>query len=380
MNILVAPGPFKGSMSAEQAALAIADGLHVGFPEANITKLPVADGGEGTVEALVSATQGTLVEKQVHDPLMRLCQASYGILGDGKTAVIAMSSASGLSLIPLDARNPMVTTTYGTGELICDALHRGIRRVILGVGGSATVDGGMGMAQALGFCFYDAYQEELPQGGQWLCNIESIDNSHMQPGLREISFEIACDVSNPLLGVNGAAHVYGPQKGATLEMAAALEKGLEHYGKMLEQMSGRTLVSVPGVGGGGGVALPLLAFCESVIRPGVQIVLEACRFKEHLQGCHLVITGEGRLDTQTMFGKAPLGVAREAQKNNIPVIALCGSLGQDIERVHQEGITAFLPTLHYPVKETELPEQGPRMLKICACELGRILKAFAIKP
>lgn len=374
MKILVAPASFKGSMTAYQAACCIEKGLKEAMDKAVIDKLAVADGGEGTVEALVESTSGTIVGESARDPLGKPVRARYGILGDRRTAVVEMANASGLTLVPLDARNPMTTTTYGTGELIAHALSHGLRRIILGAGGSATVDGGLGMAQALGIRFLDERGKDLPCGGQGLSLLKDIDCSHIHPALSEAEVEIACDVLGPLTGTNGAARVYGPQKGATPEMVIALEKGLEVYVEVLERVSGRKLASVPGTGAGGGVAVPLLAFARAKIRRGIDIVLDACEFEKRLQHCHLVITGEGCLDLQTRAGKAPLGVAQRAKARGIPVIALCGRIGQGAESLHDEGITAFLSSLEGPLREQDLAEKGPEMLQSCARQLGRILR------
>jgi glycerate kinase len=374
MKILIAPAPYKGSMTASKAASCIAAGLREALPNAQLIILPVADGGEGTVEALVAATGGRMVHQKVDGPLGDTVEASYGLCDDGTTAVIEMAAACGLSLLHLDARNPLLTSSYGAGQMIADAAGRGVRRVILGVGGSATVDGGVGLAQALGIRFSDEYGEEVRRGGQGLLEVVANDASHMLPAIRDIEFLVACDVNNPLLGAQGAAQVYGPQKGATAEMIMVLEKGLANVCRLLEQQCGRELATVPGAGAGGGLLLPLLAFARTRIEPGSEIVLTACQFTRWLSGCDLVITGEGRLDNQSVFGKAPVGVAREAKKQNIPVIALAGSIGNEAQAVHREGITAFISALHVPVKESDLAERGPVMLKESARELGYILK------
>ena len=374
MKILIAPAPFKGSMTALQAASLIAKGIQETYPAAEIVILPVADGGEGTAQVLVAATQGKLVKQVVHGPLMSQVSATYGITGDGTTAVIEMAEASGLCLIPQDARNPMLTTTYGTGELIRNALEHGVRKIILCVGGSATVDGGLGMAQAIGIRFLDEHGQEVRFGAQGLFDIEIVDVGGVCPGCRDVTFLIACDSQNPLLGPDGAASVYGPQKGATSQMVTALEQGLAHFATILEKRSGKPLAKLPGTGAGGGIALPLLAFFEAKLCPGSELVFAVADFVKRLEGCDLVITGEGRLDSQSLFGKAPVAVARECKQLGIPVIALCGSIGSGAEKTHAEGIVAYFSALQRPLKEMELPDGGPAMLKECAAELGRLLK------
>lgn len=373
MKILLAPNSFKGSMTAHEAACCMEKGLKESLVDVEIAKMPLADGGEGTVDALIHATNGSLIKERVHGPLGEIVEASYGILGNKDTAVIEMASASGLSLVPLDARNPMMTSTYGTGELILKAMERKIRHVILGVGGSATVDGGLGMAQALGIHCADEWNKEVPFGARGLAHVNSIDISGMHTALSQTKFEVACDVENPLTGSNGAAQVYGPQKGASPEMVIALERGLEHWRSVLERLTGKTLDNIQGTGAGGGIALPLLALTDAKIYRGIELVLEICHFEREITDCDLVITGEGRLDSQTIAGKGPIGIAKKAREHGIPVIAICGSIGPDAESVHREGIGAFLSALQSPVKEMELRDKGPEMLRICAKELGYIL-------
>jgi glycerate kinase len=299
-------------------------------------KIPVADGGEGTTEALVHAMDGKMVACRVHDPLMNLIQAGYGILGDGTTAVIEMASASGLPLVPEDKRNPLLTTTYGTGELIKDALERGCRHFLIGIGGSATNDAGTGMLQALGFRFLDKEGRGLGQGGRILQDICSIDHSQALPLLKEATFTVACDVNNPFSGENGAAFVYARQKGADDEMIRVLDNGLKHFASVIRQQTNKDIDAIPGAGAAGGLGGGFLAFLPTTLKPGIQMVLDALSFDEKIKGADLIITGEGKLDKQTGMGKTPSGILQAAQKQHIPTIAI-GGLIEETEALNGQG-------------------------------------------
>lgn len=370
-RIVVAPDSFKGSATARQVAEAIARGLRRTLPDTRVDTVPMADGGEGTVEALVDATGGRYVEVEVTGPLGEPVHACFGMLGDGSTAVIEMAAASGLPLVPPERRNPMVTTTYGTGELIRAALDRGARRIIIGIGGSATVDGGVGMAQALGARFLDASGNPLGWGGGVLARLDRIDLSAMDPRLRDAELLVACDVSNPLYGPEGAAPVFGPQKGATPAMVAVLDANLRHLADVIRRDIGMDVSTLRGGGAAGGLGAGLVAFCGARLRPGVELVIEAVNLEARLQGADLVVTGEGALDRQTPFGKTPAGVGRLARRLGIPAVAIVGSIGEGVDRQVLEacglaGICSIVPrpmTLDEAMQKTEaLLEQAAERL------------------
>jgi len=345
MKIVIAPDSFKESLTAAEVCEAIARGLRAVLPDAVLDKCPMADGGEGTVDALVAATNGTFQRTTVAGPLGEPVAAGWGLLGrtgplppDGTTpgpggpltAVLEMAAASGLPLVPVEKRNPLKTTTLGTGQLIRAALDHGVRRIILGIGGSATTDGGAGCAQALGARFLDAHGRVLPNGacGETLAQIARIDLSRFDPRIAATDILVACDVDNPLCGPRGAAAVYGPQKGATPEIVRQLDEGLAHFADVIARDLGKDVRNVPGAGAAGGLGAGLLAFCGAAIRPGVEIVIDAVRLRERLIGADLLITGEGRLDRQSMMGKLIAGVGRAARAAGVPVVALVGSVGE----------------------------------------------------
>lgn len=349
MRIVVAPDSYKGSLSAPEVANAMERGILAVFPEAQVTKVPIADGGEGTTEALVTATGGRIVYQQVMGPLGDVVEARWGILGDGKTAVIEVAAASGLTLLSKEKRNPLLATTYGTGQLIKAALDQGIRKLIIGIGGSATNDGGAGMARALGAKFLDQSNNELPNGGAALKNLAKIDVSQLDSRLAETTILLACDVDNPLCGPRGASTVYGPQKGATPAMVAELDQALKHYAELAKSITGKDVAETPGAGAAGGLGAGLLIFTPSELRPGIQIILETAGFEEKVKHADLVITGEGRTDMQTAHGKAPVGVATLAQKYNVPTLCLSGGLGPGHEDVLQQGISGLMSIVPQPM-------------------------------
>ena len=317
MHILIAPDSFKESLSAPEVAQAIATGLQREWPDATYTLLPMADGGEGTVDTLVAALDGRYVDAPAHDPLMRPITARYGLVHSDLTAIIEVASASGLHLVNPDERDALRSTSYGTGELIRDALDKEVRHFIIGLGGSATCDGGVGMAQALGMKLYDAHAKELPSTQSSLLEIHSVEADAIHPALHECIIELACDVTNPLCGPNGAAQVYGPQKGATPEQILLLDEALGRFFP-------KELAELPGAGAAGGLGAGFLNFTPSTLRPGFELIAEVCKLESAIQGADLVITGEGKIDAQTAQGKVPGGVARLAQKHGKPVIAFCG--------------------------------------------------------
>ncbi len=342
MKVIFAPDSFKESLSAPAVAAALARGFQRVIPQLEAVLLPVADGGEGTTEALVSATGGQLFEQVVTDPLGRLITAQWGLLG-GQTepmAVIETAAASGLHLLTLDERNPCLTSTFGTGELVRAALDAGVRRFIIGLGGSATNDAGAGFLQALGAQLLDQAGQALRPGGLALSGLQQIDLSQLDPRLASCRFEVACDVNNPLTGIKGASAVFGPQKGADAQMVAALDAALSHFAKLAEPVTGRDFSLLPGAGAAGGLGAALTGFLNAELRSGIDIVLDALDFDSYLNGAQLVITGEGRIDSQTIHGKTPIGVARRAKRQGLPVVAVAGSVSADAAVVYQHGIDA----------------------------------------
>ncbi len=371
MRIVIAPDSFKESASAAAVAQAIATGWRRVFPEADIVTVPMADGGEGTVDALVAATNGSRITANVCGPLGDPVDAVYGILGDGTTAVIEMAAASGLPLVAPERRNPAVATTRGTGELIRHAIERGARRLILGIGGSATNDAGAGMAQALGYALVDDSGADLPRGGIALARLARIDGTRKHPGLAQCEILVACDVTNPLCGPNGASHVYGPQKGASPAMAAELDSALHHFGEIVRAQLGVEVMDLPGAGAAGGLGAGLVAFAGAQLRRGVDLVAEACGLEARMQGADLVITGEGRLDAQTAHGKTPAGVTLMAKRLNIPVIALAGALGPGYESLYNAGIDAMYSICPGPISLEESMARTPELLAAAAEAVAR---------
>lgn len=360
MKIVIAPDSFKESLTALEVANAIESGFKQIFPDCEYVKVPVADGGEGTVQSMVDATGGEIIELDVIGPLGQRVKAHYGILGDGlansctsdvpsnrtnKTAVIEMAAASGLHHVPRNERNPLITTSFGTGELICDALNRGIKHIILGLGGSATNDGGAGMAQALGIHLLNAQGQVLPVGGAALSQLAHIDLQHAHPSLQDCRFDVACDVDNPLCGERGASAIFGPQKGASDVMVTRLDNALSHFADMIAAKGIADKRHVAGAGAAGGMGLAVMAFFNASLRPGIEIVMETVRFADKLAGASLVITGEGRIDGQTVFGKTPMGVLKEAKAQGIAVIGIAGCLGDDANAMLDAGMTAIFPII-----------------------------------
>ena len=375
MRVVVAPDSYKGSVSAVGVAAALERGVLRVFPQAEVRKIPIADGGEGTVEALVTATGGQMRQERVRGPLGEVVDACWGILGDGKTAVIEMAAASGLPLVPPDRRDPRITTTYGTGELIRTALDAGLRRIIIGIGGSATNDGGTGMAQALGAKFLAADGAELPPGGGALAQLKTIDLSGLDPRLTETEITVACDVDNPLCGQRGAAAVFGPQKGATPAMVAELDAALGHFAGCARAATGRNVADLAGAGAAGGLGAGLLFFTPAKLRPGVEIVLEAVKFAEVVKDAAFVITGEGRTDFQTAYGKAPVGVAKVAKQFGVPVFCISGGLGDGADDVLAQGIDAVMSICSRPLSLDECMRDGATLIEEAAARLCRILQA-----
>jgi len=349
MKIIIAPQGFKGNLTALEVARAIEEGIKRVVPHAKTTIKPMADGGEGTVQALVDATGGEMMVTEVTGPLEERVTAHWGILSDKTTAVIEMAAASGLPLVPPEKRNPLVTTTYGTGELIRTALDHGCRKLIIGIGGSATNEGGAGMAQALGAKFLDARGEELPFGGAALARLEHIDVSNLDPRLADFDVTLASDVNNPLCGPRGASAIYGPQKGATPEMVKQLDAALAHYADVIQKDLGIDVRDVPGAGAAGGLGLGLMVFLKAKMVPGIDVVIKATKLVADLKGADLVFTAEGRIDRQSAMGKVPTGVALKAKEFGSPVIALAGEVADDYRVVYEQGIDAVLSIAPGPI-------------------------------
>ncbi|WP_312282487.1 glycerate 2-kinase [Pseudescherichia sp.] len=345
MKIVIAPDSYKESLSATEVAQAIEKGFREIFPDAHYVSVPVADGGEGTVEAMIAATQGAEHTASVTGPLGERVDARWGMSGDGHTAFIEMAAASGLALVPPELRNPLITTSRGTGELILHALDHGARNIIIGIGGSATNDGGAGMVQALGAKLCDANGTEIGHGGGSLMSLNTIDISGLDPRLASCTLRVACDVTNPLTGEQGASRIFGPQKGATDAQIVELDNNLSHYADVIKKSLRVDVKEVPGAGAAGGMGAALMAFLGAELRSGIEIVTQALNLEEHIHDCTLVVTGEGRIDSQSIHGKVPVGVAKVAKKYHKPVIGIAGSLTHDVGVVHQYGIDAVFSVL-----------------------------------
>jgi glycerate kinase len=342
VKVIVAPNAFKGSLSARQAAAAIARGVHEVFPNAEIIEVPVADGGDGTVEALVSAHRGSYRTVEVEGPDGEPVQAVYGLIDEGRAAVVELASASGLILLPEVRRDPRKTSTFGFGQLLSDARKVGVGAVIAGIGGSATNDGGAGMAQAIGYRLLDAAGHDLPRGGAALAQLERIDATNVDAGWRSVKVEVACDVTNPLTGPEGASFVYGPQKGADQQTVLMLDRALAHLAEVIERDLGKRVAGIPGSGAAGGTGAGLVAFLDAKLVPGAALIVDASGFDRQLDGAQLVITGEGRVDSQTAYGKAPGEVARRAHAAHVPTLLLAGSKGLGWEALSRLGVSAVV--------------------------------------
>nr|WP_259548796.1 glycerate kinase [Heyndrickxia oleronia] len=375
MKIVIAPDSFKGSLSAFEAASAIDRGIKKALPSAETLVVPVADGGEGTMDSLVAATNGHKVDVTVTGPLLDKVQASYGILGDQQTCVIEMASASGLCLIHPEQRNPLLTTSYGTGELIKKALDDGCRKFILAIGGSATNDGGIGMLQALGVKLLDSNRKPVGYGGAALSQIVAIDMEEFDSRISTCNFIIASDVQNPLIGRNGASHIFGPQKGATPEMITFLDHHLSIWADLVEKTTGIRLHDKPGAGAAGGIGGAFQAFFPSITKRGIDIVIEYTELERKLTGAQCVFTGEGQIDAQTASGKTPMGVAQIAKKHGIPVFALAGSIGGGIERLYPYGITSVHSIVNSPISLEEAIEKANELLAATAEQVIRTYTA-----
>lgn len=373
MKIVIAPDSYKECLSALQVAAAIEAGFREVFPDAEYAKVPVADGGEGTVEAMVEATGGRRVPVVVRGPLQEPVEAFFGLTGDGTLAVIEMAAASGLALVPPEKRNPLRTTSYGTGQLIRAALDAGARGFVLGIGGSATNDGGAGMLQALGARLLDARNRDIEPTGEGLGDLARIDMSAFDARLKDCAIDVACDVDNPLCGPRGASAVFGPQKGATEAMVRRLDEHLQHFAAITRRDLGVDMADMPGAGAAGGMGGAMHAFLRGRLRPGSEIVTEAVGLDAMVRDADLVITGEGRIDGQTAGGKTPVGVARVAKRHHKPVIAIGGSLRRDVDAVFAHGIDAVSSVLCRPCTVAEALAEGEENVRMCARNIAAVL-------
>lgn len=376
MKIIIAPDSFKGSLSALEVCAAATRGLASLSPAIEVLSVPMADGGEGTVQSLVDATGGRLIPATVTGPLGEPVPAEYGLLGDGRTAVIEMAAASGLPLVPVPLRNPLNTTTYGTGELLSAALDAGARKLLIGIGGSATTDGGLGLAAALGAKLLDEAGQPVAPTGAGLARLARIDLSGFDPRVAEAEIRVACDVDNPLYGPRGAAHVYGPQKGATPEIVEQLDLGLQRFATVAERDLGLAVADMPGAGAAGGLGAGLVAFCGATLEPGVQIVIDTVGLREKMAGCDLCLTGEGRIDFQTAFGKTPKGVADVAAELGVPVVAFGGSVALDAANL-DDIFAAVFSICNQPLslEEAMQPETASNLIAFTAQQIVRLFSA-----
>lgn len=373
MTILIATDSFKDALSAEAVCRAIASGLQLAAPEVEAIPFPLADGGEGTAEILTLHSGGRLIDCAVQDPLGRLVKARYGLSADGRTAFIDMAQASGLPLLAHQERQPLRTTTFGTGELILDAIRRGADHILLGIGGSATNDAGMGMATALGYRFYDNSNQLLAGNGRNLQQVARIEDSNLFFDPKKVQVEVLCDVDNPLFGPRGAACVYAPQKGASPEEVEQLDQGLQQFAVVLNKHFSKDFSSVPGAGAAGGLGAGAMAFLGAQLRPGIETVIAQTGFEHQLQRANLVITGEGKLDGQTLHGKLIYGICRYAQKHGVPVIAMCGALDASPQQLIEAGLTAAFSITSKPQSLEKAIENTARNLEQTAFNILRVI-------
>jgi len=362
LKILCAPDSFKGSLTAEQVAEAMKEGIKKGAPQAEVKSYPLSDGGEGLLEALVRSTGGSIHKTIVSDPLGRLIETEYGVLGDGVTGVVEMARASGLLLLSKNEKNPTETSTYGTGELILDLLDKGCKKIVIGIGGSATNDGGLGMVRALGGKLYNLNREALQGRGNDLIELSEIDLSGLDSRIQNVEFVTACDVDNPLTGEQGAAHVFAPQKGADQEMVKFLDKGLKNYVNVINKTLGINVDREPGSGAAGGLGAGIMAFLNGKLVPGIELVLDTIKFEDHIKSANLIITGEGKLDRQTAYGKVPVGVGKLAKKKGVPVVAIAGTIGEGTEILHAQGLIAYFSIAKGPSFEESLFENASSLI------------------
>lgn len=373
-TFVLAPDSFKESMTAKEVSMSMESGIKKVFADANFIHVPMADGGEGTMQSLVDSSNGEIFETKVTDPLGNIVVAKYGILGDGTTAAIEMAQASGIHFVTKETKNPLITTTYGTGELVKACLDKGVKKIILGIGGSATNDGGAGLAQALGVKLLDKDGNDIPRGGGGLDKLHTIDLTNIDARLKDVTFVVACDVTNPLCGEEGASNVFGPQKGATKEMIKTLDNNLMHYANVIKEQLGKDIKDIPGAGAAGGLGGGLLAFTNSTLQKGIEIVLEATKLREKLKDADYVFTGEGGIDFQTQFGKAPYGVATIAKQENKKVIVVAGYVGEGIDVLYDKGIDAIFTIVPGATDISEALKNGKQNVERTCENIARLIK------
>lgn len=374
MKILVAPDSFKHSLSASKVAEHIKAGLHKAKADAEVITIPLSDGGEGLVHALINATKGKIYTTTVKDPLRRPVKSFFGILGDGKTAAIEMAAASGIELITEEERDPLITSTYGTGQLIKEALEKGCNNIIIGIGGSATNDGGAGMAQALGVKLLDKEGREIGPGGGELKKLSTIDTSGLDERIKHCRITAACDVTNPLTGKNGASFVYGPQKGGSQPVLKELDKNLVHYAAIIHKNLNIDIKEVPGSGAAGGLGAGLLAFLNAELISGFNVVKEVVNLEKHIATSDFIISGEGQIDSQSFFGKTPMGVAKLAKQYDKPVILIAGSIGEGIDKLYDQGVDAVFSIINKPMSLEEAINNAAVLIEHCSENVMRIIQ------
>lgn len=374
LKVVAAPQTFKGSISALNAAEAISIGVKNIYPSAEVFLCPVADGGDGTLETLVEVSNGNIVECVVEGPTGTPVEAQWGAMGDEQTAVIEMARTSGLALLDLNERDPLNASTYGLGEAILSALDQNYRKFIIGIGGSATNDGGAGMAQAVGISLKDEFGKEIPRGGAALSKLHSIDTAGIDPRIKQSEFMVACDVNNPLTGPEGASAVYGPQKGATPEMITQLDEALKNFAETILRDLGEEVEHISGAGAAGGLGAGMMAFMGGTLKPGVDIVLDTVGLADKLKGTDIVITGEGGIDFQTVYDKAPIGVAKLAKNLGIPTIALAGLVGKDFQVVHKDGIESVFSIVNGPMTLENASSNAHRLIVESTEQVMRLLR------
>lgn len=372
MYILVAPDKFRGSLEASEVCQSISEGIRLAYPDAEIVNIPLADGGEGTTRILTERSDGKFVTAVVHDPQGRYIEAEYGISGDGTTAFIEMAAASGLNLLKPFEQNPLLTSTIGTGELILHAIEAGVKEIILGIGGSATTDAGIGMAYALGYEFFDENKEALAPTGGNLSRIKLISSEKVYQKLKSIRFTVACDVTNPLYGESGAAYVYGPQKGASKTIVSQLDQGLRNIASVAAETFGYDISDKPGTGAAGGLGAGVLWFLDAALREGVGIVMERCNIENHIKNADLVITGEGKVDEQTLSGKVVKGLADLCQKYQVPLAVVCGTLMITSSETKEAGITYAVSVLNRPMTLAQAEDEAYSLVRGATFQLVRL--------
>lgn len=372
--IVLAPDSFKESMTAKEVCVAMERGIKKVNSNIQCIHVPMADGGEGTMQSLVDATGGEVYSLEVVGPLENKVKAEYGILGNGEIGVLEMASASGIHLVSLEERNPLITTTYGTGELIKACLDRGVKKLLIGIGGSATNDGGVGVIQALGGRLLDKEGNELGFGGGELEKLDRIDLTNFDRRLKDVVIEVACDVSNPLCGENGASYIFGPQKGASVEMIKILDNNLKHYAKVIKEQFGKDVLEIAGAGAAGGLGAGLMVFLNGNLKKGIEIVIEYSGLEKKVKNCDMVWTGEGSIDFQTQYGKTPLGVATVAKKYNKPVVALAGRVGDDIDILYEKGIDSIFGIMRGVTTIDEALKNGKENIERTSENIARLME------